>query len=93
MFADDGMPGVNDADSEIPEQDDNLISRAQQDAQSWAHLLYGSEGALEVSKCFTYMVFHDWKSGLPVLRKPENIPRRVTLQDCTTGENHASSHH
>jgi hypothetical protein len=63
-----------------------LIQRAEQDAQSWAHLLYGSGGSLEISKCFTYMVIHDWKSGRPVLRKPESIARRVTLTDCTTGE-------
>jgi hypothetical protein len=77
---------VNDTGSEVPESDNDLISRAQQDAQSWANLLYGSGGSLEISKCFTYMTFHDWKSGRPTLRKPDDIPRTVTLRDCSSGE-------
>jgi hypothetical protein len=48
--------------------------------------LYGSGGSLEVSKCFTYMVFHDWKTGRPILRKPESITGKVTLTDCHSGE-------
>jgi hypothetical protein len=80
------MPGVNDANEETPEDETTLFHRAQKDAQSWSHLLYGSGGSLEVTKCFTYMIFHDWKTGRPTLRKPESITEKVILTDCYSGE-------
>jgi hypothetical protein len=45
-----------------------MIQRAQANAQSWANLLSGSGGAFEPSKCFTYIVAHEWKTGRPSLK-------------------------
>jgi hypothetical protein len=85
-YVDDGMPGVNDFSEEIPELEDQLISKAQESVQSWSSLLYGSGGSLVASKCFTYMIIHDWKSGSPILKKPEDVEGRVQLTDYATNE-------
>jgi ribonuclease HI len=84
FYVDDNTPGINDAEDATPEPEGAMIQRAQTNAQSWANLLSGSGGALEPSKCFTYIVRHDWKSGRPSLRKPEDIATRVVLQDSIT---------
>lgn len=86
-FVDDGMPGANDATAATATPDNTLVAQAEKEAQSWEKILHASGGALETTKCFTYMLFHEWNdSGIPRLRKPDNIIPRVRLTQSETGE-------
>jgi hypothetical protein len=44
------------------------IRRLQLIAQTWERLLSYSGGALNLSKCFYYVLYWEWPHGLPVLR-------------------------
>ncbi len=67
-YVDDGMPGVNEDLLMAPLMgQSNLRSQASQLSQSWEKLLYGSGGALELPKCFSFQVFWKWNKGVPVL--------------------------
>jgi hypothetical protein len=47
----------------------------QEEAQVWERLLYTTGGALELSKCFYYIIAYDFnKNGVPVLLTPEAMP-------------------
>lgn len=86
-FVDDGMPGANDATATSATPDAELVAQAEHEAQSWEKILHASGGALETSKCFTYMLFHEWSdAGIPRLRKPADIIPRVKLVHSETGE-------
>ena len=74
LFVDDGMPGVNDADVYEPVPVMDLIEQANSCAQSWERLLYASGGALEMSKCFAYIVYWDLEGGTHRMLSPEEIP-------------------
>jgi len=63
LFVDDKMPGVNDADVDEPVSIEDLIEEAKSCAQSWERLLFASGGALEISKCFAYIVYWDLTDG------------------------------
>ena len=58
-FVDDGMIGRNDATEACPCPLPELINDAEQSAQSWERLLFASGGALELSKCFAYIIYWD----------------------------------
>jgi hypothetical protein len=60
----------------------NLMSKP------WECILHASGGALEISKCFTYMVLYDWTDGRYHLRKPTAIEGRVTLTDSESSAQH-----
>ena len=47
---------------------DDLIGRLQLISQTWERLLSYSGGALNLSKCFYYVLYWEWPEGLPVLR-------------------------
>ena len=74
FFVDDGMPGVNDAleveATPLPE----LLTTAQNLSQSWERLLFASGGALELSKCFAYVMYWDLSGGTHRLVRPDEIP-------------------
>ena len=74
LFVDDGMPGVNDADVYEPVPIIDLVQQAQNCAQSWERLLFASGGALEMSKCFAYILYWDLADGKHRLMEPSEIP-------------------
>ena len=43
-----------------------LIAKAQACAQIWEWLLYSSGGALELWKCFWYLMYWQWVNGCPL---------------------------
>jgi hypothetical protein len=65
FFVDDGMPGVKDAADESPSPLLNLILVAEKSAQSWDRLLFASRGALELTKCFAYIIYWDISPSKP----------------------------
>ena len=73
FYVDDGTPGVNDILSESPIALEELLSEGQQVAQSWERLLFASGGALELSKCFVYLMYWDLSNGYHRLIEPNEI--------------------
>jgi ribonuclease HI len=74
FFVDDGMLGRNDATDEFPCPLPDLIVAAEESAQSWERLLFASGGALELSKCFAYIVYWDLSpSKEPRMLEPQEI--------------------
>ena len=73
LYVDDGMPGVNDADCDEPMLIEDLVKEAEASTQSWERLLFVSGGALELSKCFAYVLDYDLTSGHPRLRTREEL--------------------
>ena len=65
-YVDDTMLGKSDS-GDLSYED--LIGRLQLIAQTWERLLSYSGGALNLSKCFYYVLYWEWPEGLPVLRK------------------------
>ena len=63
-FVDDTMLGNSDS-GDLSYED--LIGRLQLIAQTWEHLLSYLGGALNLSKCFYYVLYWEWPHGLPVL--------------------------
>jgi hypothetical protein len=53
----------------------------EQDAQRWSHLLHATGGALELTKCFYYIMFWSFDAswGTPRLLDPTEIPYTLTL--------------
>jgi hypothetical protein len=75
LFVDDGMPGLNDATEASPRPLPDLLDAAEKSAQSWERLLFASGGALELSKCFTYIIYWDLSpSKEPRMLEPHEIP-------------------
>ncbi len=78
-FVDDTSNGCNDAhlDSAIPYGE--LIAYGQAFAQIWEWLLYSLGGALELRKCFWYMVYLQWVNGWPKMAPIINCPGIIAL--------------
>ena len=74
LFVDDSMLGVNDANQDTPKSLDELIVEAVACAQSWERLLFVSGGALELSKCFAYIIYWDLSEGNYRIMEPNEIP-------------------
>jgi len=74
LYVDDGMPGVNDADQIEAVDLPTLISQGEQCAQSWERLLFVSGGALELQKCFAYIIYWDLSEGRHRMMEPDEIP-------------------
>jgi hypothetical protein len=75
VFVDDGMLGRIDAAEESPRPLPELLDVAEQSAQSWEILLFASGGALELSKCFAYIIY--WNllpSKAPRILEPHELP-------------------
>jgi hypothetical protein len=77
------MPGVNDAADESPKPLPDLLQAAEESAQSWERLLFASGGALELTKCFAYIIYWElYPSELPQMLEPHEIP------NCTPEDDH-----
>jgi hypothetical protein len=71
-FVDDAQNGLNDAHLATPWTISDLSCRLAHMSQTWEKLLFSSGGALELSKCFYYIVYWKWVNGLPkMLTKAE----------------------
>ena len=79
------MPGVNDALEEEALPLSDLLQTAQQLSQSWEKLLFASGGALELTKCFAYVMYWDLTGGTHRLLQPEEIPGCAIQGDDFTG--------
>jgi hypothetical protein len=60
-----------------------LVKKAEQDWQNWECLLHTSGGALELSKCFYYLLswkWDKWGSPIPQTIKEQNLPpTKITM--------------
>jgi hypothetical protein len=74
FYVDDGMPGVNDALESVALPLLVLLQQAEAASQSWERLLFASGGALELSKCFAYVLYWDHSDGTHRLLPPDEIP-------------------
>jgi hypothetical protein len=75
-FVDDTMLGKTDS-GDLSYKD--LIGRLQLIAQTWERLLSYSGGALNLSKCFYYILYWEWPHGLPVLRTSSTEDPTIVL--------------
>jgi hypothetical protein len=62
-FVDDTSYGCNDAHLEEPMPYAELIAMAQASAQIWERILFSSGGALELKRCFWYLIYWQWVNG------------------------------
>jgi hypothetical protein len=60
---DDTLTGVNDAMCDEPLHWTEMFALMQQVAQTWEHLLYSLGGALELQKCFWYLMYWEWHNS------------------------------
>ena len=73
FYVDDGLPGVNDATEDEATPLPVLLQRAKDATQAWERLLFASGGALELSKCFAYVIYWDLSEGRHQLIRPNEI--------------------
>jgi ribonuclease HI/exonuclease III len=73
FYVDDGMPGVNDAMADVATPLPILLQQAEESTQAWEKLLFASGGALELSKCFAYVLYWDLSNGQHRLIRPDEI--------------------
>jgi hypothetical protein len=64
-FVDDAQNGLNNAHCKTPLSTTALTRKLEHMSQTWEKLLFSSGGALELSKCFYYIVYWKWVEGLP----------------------------
>jgi hypothetical protein len=64
-FVDDAQNGVNDTGEAEPWSLERLQMDLQKMSQTWEKLLFSSGGALELKKCFYYLIHWQWIHGLP----------------------------
>jgi hypothetical protein len=62
-YVDDTSTGGNDANEPKQLPWIGMIALMQTVAQTWECLLYSSGGALELQKCFWYLMYWEWKKG------------------------------
>jgi hypothetical protein len=60
-FVDDTSNGCNDGLQQEAIPYTELIAKAQVMAQIWERILYSSGGALELWKCFWYLLYWTWE--------------------------------
>ena len=82
FYVDDGMPGVNDAQEQEASPLPVLLKQAEDATQAWEKLLFASGGALELTKCFAYIVYWDLSEGCHRLIRP------YEMANCNAEEEH-----
>jgi hypothetical protein len=78
-FVDDTCNGCNDSLQEEAMPYTELIAKAQVMAQIWERILYSSGGALELRKCFWYLLYWTWENGRPQLVTKIECPGIIAL--------------
>ncbi len=86
-FVDDTSNGCNDAHLEEPMPYAELIAMAQACAQIWEQLLFSSGGALELKKCFWYLIYWQWVNGHLQMTTISGCPGIIALT-CGTVPNY-----
>jgi hypothetical protein len=76
---DDTSNGCNDAHLDEPMPYAELIAMAQARAQIWERLLYSSGGALELKKCFWYLIYWQWVNSHPQMAMNLSCPGIIAL--------------
>jgi hypothetical protein len=76
---DDTSNGCNDGLQEEAMPYTELIAKAQVMAQIWERILYSSGGALELWKCFWYLLYWTWENGRPQLATKIECPGIIAL--------------
>ena len=79
------MPGINDSQESAAAPLALLLQQAEDATQSWERLLFASGGALEMSKCFAYVVYWDLSDGMHRMFLPDEVPGGDTESGRTTG--------
>jgi hypothetical protein len=77
FYVDDGMPGVNDWGEDVATPLPILLHQAEDATQARERLLFASGGALELSKCFAYILYWDFSGGHHRLIPPHEIKNCV----------------
>jgi hypothetical protein len=78
-FVDDTSNGCNDAHLETAMPYAKMIANGQACAQIWKRILYSSSGALELKKCFWYLVHWQWVNGRPEMAPNVSCPGIIAL--------------
>ena len=66
-FVDSTQNGLNNAFLPNPWTASELTRNLEHMSQTWEIHLFSSGGALELSKCFYYIVYWKWEEGLPCM--------------------------
>jgi hypothetical protein len=82
-FVDDTGLGTNEGDSHS-----QLVTNLQNLAQRWEKLLYSTGGALNLSKCFWFLLSWRWLNGRPVIHTSTTAPGTLQM----TSEGHQELH-
>jgi hypothetical protein len=82
-FVDDAGLGTNNTkidptDPTITEEQ-ALICNLQKLAQEWEHLLYSTGGALNLQKCFWFLMSWRWEQGKTKLHTQLSLPGQLTM--------------
>jgi len=82
-FVDNTGLGTNEGDSHS-----QLVTNLQNLAQRWEKLLYSTGGALNLSKCFWFLLSWRWLNGRPVIHTSTTAPGTLQM----TSEGHQELH-
>jgi hypothetical protein len=83
-FVDDSANGVSDAHLDVPMPVSEIVCHLQHMAQTWEQILYSSGGALEIPKCFWYLVYWDWPKGHPQMANSSSALATIALTKGST---------
>jgi hypothetical protein len=83
-FVDDTGLGCNQHSTPHGETDDALFSLLQTLAQGWERLLYSTGGALNLQKCFWFVLAWRWTNGNASLHSKKTLPGAIEM---TSGGN------
>jgi hypothetical protein len=78
-FVDDTSNGCNDAHLEMAMPYAKMIANGQACTQIWEQSLYSSGGALELKKCFWYLVHWQWVNRRPKMAPNVSCPGIIAL--------------
>lgn len=79
-FVDDAGLGTNDTQrNSLPTPEHALVHNLQQLAQEWERLLYSTGGALNLQKCFWFLLSWKWEQGKAKLQSQSSFPAQLTM--------------
>ncbi len=68
-FVDDTQNGINDAGLVTLWALEELKENLEDMSRKWEKLLFCSRGALAPDKCFYYLLYWQWKQGVPIMMR------------------------
>jgi hypothetical protein len=78
-YVDDTSIGITDATMDEPLPLPDMFANMQDVAQKWERILYSSGGALELPKCFWYLIYWEWVNGRPQMMPNLSTPGVIAL--------------